>query len=71
MLKHDYERLVKALSECNSCFNLTDKGNGQIHLYSGSFDHFHHDIKIFESHGFTIMWVKEEFIDDCFSVVIA
>lgn len=71
MLDSDYKRFVKALTACNSCFDINDKENGQIHLYSGSFDHFHHDIEVFKKHGFTIMWVKEEFVDDCFSIVIA
>lgn len=71
MLDSDYKRFVKALSETKSCYDVNDYGNGKIHLYSGSFDHFHHDLKVFKSHGFTIMWIKEEFIDDCFSIVIA
>ena len=71
MLNSDYKELVKALSDCKSSFALTMMEKGKIHLYSGSFDHFHHDIKVFKSHGFTIMWIKEEFVDDCFSIVIA
>lgn len=71
MLDSDYKRFVKALSATKSCYKITDHENGMIHLYSGSFDHFDHDLEIFESHGFTIMWIKEEYIDDCFSIVIA